>query len=693
LDIKSKKSKPFLVWLCFFFGINIVVPLAIISIAGLLSLNDDDQYGLDEFKAILSNDFKGSPEFRQKISILFDDLTGLIVKQDNEATGNVEESSDGTVENLQNLDSEGNNLIYWAQNRSTGKFIANSENDFKITQNGTVTLPDGYDYFLYFDGKKFTAAKGGSPLDVYRNDIGYGRFYLNKYLSESSLKEIPELENCSALLIIKKDIIYNPYSSSSLYQAYKTFKAYKWLLLAGFVVFILGIFMLVYSIINRKTKRMFNMELAKFTGWFWIEVKLIVSIILLTVTVSIPNMHYGHSFGSYFFDIIFIIICFWWFCFMVNDFWINRKAFFANNIINSVIKRYRKIEITKPFQKYMMIRVYVLIAIEAVLIFFLFLFVAATFGGGNGGAFIIPILIVIAIGVYLIYKYLGRYRNSVNDIGKIMEQIEAIKNGDLASRHRINPDADLFIAEENLNRIQEGVGKVVDEKTKSERMKVELVTNVSHDLKTPLTSIISYVDLLTKEEGLPPHVEDYIKILSQKSERLKTLIQDLFDLSKAASGEMSIEKEKLDIVKLIKQTLADMSEQIEQSGLAFKLNLPDEHVFISSDGGKLYRVFLNLFTNCLKYSLLGSRVYVDLAVNGSRVLVTIKNTSNYEMNFAEDEITERFVRGDQARTTEGSGLGLAIARNFTQLCSGSFQVKVDGDLFKVMLSFDITSTL
>lgn len=174
---------------------------------------------------------------------------------------------------------------------------------------------------------------------------------------------------------------------------------------------------------------------------------------------------------------------------------------------------------------------------------------------------------------------------------------------------------------------------------------------------------------------------------------MKTLIQDLFDLSKAASGEMAVESEKLDLGKLIRQTLADMNEQIDQCGLAFKLNIPDEPVYILSDGVKLFRVFQNLFTNCLKYSLIGSRVYVDLVLDDIKAKVAIKNTSNYEMNFAEDEIIERFVRGDAARTTEGSGLGLAIAQNFTHLCGGSFQIKVDGDLFKVMLGFDVVKNM
>ena len=218
-------------------------------------------------------------------------------------------------------------------------------------------------------------------------------------------------------------------------------------------------------------------------------------------------------------------------------------------------------------------------------------------------------------------------------------------------------------------------------------MKVELITNVSHDLKTPLTSIISYVDLLQKEEDLPEHVSDYIKILAQKSERLKNLIQDLFDLSKASSDNLNLDMEQIDLARLIKQTLADMEEPVKASGLTFRCNIPDDPVYIRSDGKKLYRVWENLISNALKYSLTGSRVFIDLTLDGKDAVATIKNTANYEMNFTEEEILQRFVRGDEARTTEGSGLGLSIAQSFTQICGGKFTIKIDGDLFKVELRF------
>ncbi len=237
--------------------------------------------------------------------------------------------------------------------------------------------------------------------------------------------------------------------------------------------------------------------------------------------------------------------------------------------------------------------------------------------------------------------------------------------------------------------IDTGIERSLRDQMKSERTKIALITNVSHDLKTPLTSIISYVDLLSKEEGLSETASDYVKILHNKSNRLKTIVTDLFELAKSSSGDMVLEQEHLDLKRLTEQTLADMEDKIQESGIPFKLSLPDTPVIIKSDGKKLYRVFQNIIDNALKYSLQNTRVYVDLYIINQRAEIIFKNISSYEMNFTKDEILQRFYRGDQSRSTEGSGLGLSIAESFTINCGGTFDVEVDGDVFKVILSFPI----
>jgi signal transduction histidine kinase len=238
-----------------------------------------------------------------------------------------------------------------------------------------------------------------------------------------------------------------------------------------------------------------------------------------------------------------------------------------------------------------------------------------------------------------------------------------------------------------FEEIDRGFNESLQEQMKAERMKIDLVTNVSHDLKTPLTSIISYVDLLSKEDSLSETARDYVKILAEKSNRLKHIVSDLFDLAKSTSGDISLELESLDIKRLIEQTLGDMQDEIEASGLQVVSKLPDHPVVIMSDGKKLYRVFQNVLDNALKYSLKGTRVFVELAEDGDKVTASVKNIAGYEMNFTEDEILQRFSRGDKSRATDGSGLGLSIAESFTSVCGGKFKVDIDGDMFKVAISF------
>lgn len=236
--------------------------------------------------------------------------------------------------------------------------------------------------------------------------------------------------------------------------------------------------------------------------------------------------------------------------------------------------------------------------------------------------------------------------------------------------------------------IDKGFDNSLEEQMKSERMKINLVANVSHDLKTPLTSIISYVDLLSKEE-LTVTSRDYVDILIKKSDRLKHIVADLFELSKATSGDMKLEIEELDIKKLVEQTLADMGDKIEESSLDFRAKVPKYPVMIKADGKKLYRVFQNVIDNALKYSSENTRVFVDVVTNGDKVMITIKNTADNEMNFTAEEILQRFTRGDAARSSAGSGLGLSIAQSFTNACGGDFNVFIDGDLFKVVVEFNI----
>ncbi len=237
----------------------------------------------------------------------------------------------------------------------------------------------------------------------------------------------------------------------------------------------------------------------------------------------------------------------------------------------------------------------------------------------------------------------------------------------------------------DINNIKEGLKKSVENEMKSENMKTELITNVSHDLKTPLTSIINYIDLLKRENIEPESARDYVSILDKKSQRLKVLIEDLFEASKAASGAMELNITKIDVGQLLKQALGENDERFIESKLEVKLNIPNEKIFINGDGKRLYRVFENLIFNIVKYSLTNTRVYIDMFKDNDEVTIVMKNISAYELSFDTNEITNRFKRGDDSRSTEGSGLVLAIAKSIVELHNGNFKVEVDGDLFKSII--------
>ena len=237
-----------------------------------------------------------------------------------------------------------------------------------------------------------------------------------------------------------------------------------------------------------------------------------------------------------------------------------------------------------------------------------------------------------------------------------------------------------------LNSLADAAQKAAERQMKSERMKTELITNVSHDIKTPLTSIINYVDLLKK-----PHTDSdgalYLEVLDRQSQRLKKLIDDLMEMSKANSGNLNVELTTVDLVEAVKQALGEYADKLEKAGLQPVFRHHQEQTFIHADGRLVWRVLSNLLSNAVKYAMPGTRVYVDLVRKGSKVTLSVKNMSREELNISAEELMERFVRGDASRNTEGSGLGLNIARSLMEVQNGTMELTVDGDLFKVMLVF------
>lgn len=313
---------------------------------------------------------------------------------------------------------------------------------------------------------------------------------------------------------------------------------------------------------------------------------------------------------------------------------------------------------------------------------------------------LVLLLLAVEIGNVLLILFAGAidlivgillYKDAKERQG-IVEGIETITGGQV--EHQIDTEelhGDNRTLANSVNSIGKGIKEAVEISMKDERMKADLITNVSHDIKTPLTSIINYVDLIKREQVDNEKVQNYIRVLDEKSQRLKQLTDDLVEASKITSGNISLHFERINLTELMNQTIGEFSEKFEQKNLVTVMNVNTRNVVIEADSRRIWRVMENLFNNIYKYAMPGTRVYVtmDQAGEAQRVQVSIKNISENYLNCKPEELTERFIRGDESRTTEGSGLGLSIAKNLTLAQKGSFEIELDGDLFKVFLTFPL----
>ena len=301
----------------------------------------------------------------------------------------------------------------------------------------------------------------------------------------------------------------------------------------------------------------------------------------------------------------------------------------------------------------------------------------------SGEGFILFMFILIP-AICLILLYLAVVMQRIKQGG------EEIAKGDL--QHKIDTRymfGDFKEFAESLNNINEGLSTAVNEKMKSERFKTELITNVSHDIKTPLTSIINYVDLIKKEDINNDTARQYIEVLDRQSGRLKKLVEDLVEASKASSGALSVELTPCDVSVLLTQTLGEFEDRLLNQNITPVITTPDNPIKIMADGRHLWRIFDNLMGNICKYAMSGTRVYIDVRNAGEKAVITFRNISKSQLNVSADELMERFVRGDKSRNTEGSGLGLSIAKSLAELQGGELELSVDGDLFKVTLTFNL----
>ena len=308
----------------------------------------------------------------------------------------------------------------------------------------------------------------------------------------------------------------------------------------------------------------------------------------------------------------------------------------------------------------------------------------AVFVSPNAGGFLAFLWVMVAlVGDFLLALWWLRR------LQRLERGVQRIRAGEL--NHRLNASGTTLVAKlgDGINNIADGLHTAVEREVRAERMKAELITNVSHDLKTPLTSLITYLDLLKKEGPESENAARYMEVLQEKAQRLKALTEDLTEAARAASGSINVQRQSLDLVALLQQSLGEYEAKLSAANLSVKFSAPEGATPVMADGKLLWRVVDNLLSNVCKYAFAGSRVYLDVAREGAFVRFTMKNISARELNVPAEDLTERFVRGDESRHSEGSGLGLSIARNLTELMGGSFALSVDGDLFKVTVGMPV----
>lgn len=622
------------------------------------------------------------------------------------------------IAHMQEVYSRDRNILYEIRYEGVIKF-SNTEGIRLDAEKGI--LPEGYNFLLHFDGEKVTAAKDGKEIDIYGD--GYYRpesdWYVPGYRNFTVGKEAGKTE--VTIIAAEKPLRYivgnyaqggAEQSDNSLYWLSEELKDRRERYVNIGVQLAIGILLFALYIYWHRDKQQADRVIARGTAHIWQGAKWFVTVTAVLIfflsSGILRALYYifdGWGMGlceiatdilsPIYYNQFWLFIAFWCVYLLANDLRYTPKPSRKYLLGDLCVSMHRSM-LKLPFQKRMVQRYRNLLLSELGL---------AVLAGVTCLVFwywyqwywdewiilllALVLLVLVGVGVWSLLVFAKHNRAAATDIGALCDQIVAIRNGNLTQPLQLPADTDLLEAAQSLNDIQKGMQEALEEQTKSERMKVELITNVSHDIKTPLTSIISYVELLNEEEGLPAHVRDYIRILNDKSQRLKTMVQDVFEVSKAAAGQLPVNLETLDLGKLLRQTLADMSERIADSPVAVKESIPEAPVMIVADGQRLYRVFQNLLQNALKYSLEGSRVFVTLYRDGRTAVASVKNTSKTEIAPGVD-FTERFVRGDQSRTDGGSGLGLSIASNFTESCGGQFRVETIADLFVVTVQFPLS---
>lgn len=616
------------------------------------------------------------------------------------SAGQTEKEREEMMQSFMEYHEEDKNILF--EVIADGRSYSNTEGE--VIGGAQNRLPGQYSLLMKFDGEKVSVYLEGEELDIYGDGI---------YKADGTQWSLPGYENYKVpadwetgevtLAVRRIPVLYKVNDTvygGSLYRIYHSFADRQRFLVIWAGITTCALWALGIAWLFRKARREAMRQIGEKMGKIPFEIILLLAAGLIFVFAKSLKLALAYVWGYRYYEGDFFwlciygaaLLCFWgsWLIWLYLRY---GKSPWKNSLTGRLFRLLGKREWELSIQERMAGRIYRPIYFLVAGLGLLVIGCVAGFGFGMELGVYLIAAAVLSFAVMVALLGYNEYRQwkLAADLGLLNEQINVAYEGEARQAYELPADSDLADMARKVAGIQDGLEKAVEERMKSERMKVELVANVSHDIKTPLTSIISYVDLLKEDEGLPEELRDYVTILAQKSERLKEMVQDVFEVSKATSGQLPVKIEKLDLAKLLRQTLADMQEQIDSAPVSLKVQIPEEAVEISADGQRLYRVFQNLLANALKYSLEGSRVYVNLEEKGNLAIASVRNTSRDELDSAVD-FSERFVRGDASRTDGGSGLGLSIAKSFTEACGGNFKIETIADLFVVTVEFAAAQT-
>ncbi len=778
MDTKWKKSKAIIGFLAFLLGVSLLLEGALFFGTALTS-SGSRRWISDSF----ASDWRDTAEFRGFVSSRLERLIvmgagGRAYQYYGSYYSDADNSADGNrINDLRNQAvhqsmKEDKNILYRVEKE--GKVLYGNSDALAATKSNSKP-PEGYGFFLLFDGEKVRIWKDNQELDVYGD--GYYRF---ESIDESCQWYVPGYKNFTVdeagskvkvtMAVIDEPQIFikGSYGSSGsnqyneLYYLKQNLSTYRENITGHAVRTGVGLALFLAYLLLRKDKRRADRAVARCTDKIWFEVKVLAALLLVffflprteylgdvwqeltyaytpqlsqgsSSAMAVPGdvsvdwewldqlsgeerdavlQEYGYAqitaveqasdfntavtvlrenggwlLREYLRELADhtpgLLAALWGLYLLIVNDWRYNKRPWKRGVIAMLAAWGLERPIQRRLSRACGLTALTVLLLGAVNLDFLVYF--SSFQSNVPLEAVWTIVTPAALLLLVAVAFLWRLRRLWTDFGAVADQAAAIRAGELERELTLQESSDLYQMADDLNHVQQGLHQAVEERTRSERMKVELVTNVSHDLKTPLTSIISYTELLS-QEPLEPPASEYVRIMGEKAQRLKSMVQDVFEVSKAASGQLPVKLERLDYARLLRQTLADMAQAIEDSGLTLRASIPEGEVPITADSDRMYRVFQNLIGNALKYSLPGSRVYLSLTVEGRTAAASVRNTSAAELKPGAD-YTARFVRGDESRTDGGSGLGLSIADSFTRACGGELTISTEADLFTAAVTF------